>query len=189
MDSYLSFKDRFLVGQSVKDIIKGYFTEYETPKLVVIHNAKYAILLRIIQIIILAYSVIYLLIYEKGYQKLSTTVASSVTLKVKGIGYAYTSENKMIIIDGADYIIPPSENNAIFIMTNFIQTDQTRSTCVENIKLKEARCKHDDDCFNKPFTPNMNGRWTGRCLLSPEANIVNGTIDNTKTPTGLCEYA
>ncbi|CAF0789924.1 unnamed protein product [Rotaria sordida] len=189
MDSYISFKDRFFVGQSVKDIIKGYFTEYETPKLVVIHNAKYAILLRIIQIIILAYSVIYLLIYEKGYQKLSTTVASSVTLKVKGIGYAYTSENKMIIIDGADYIIPPSENNAIFIMTNFIQTDQIRSTCVENIKLKEARCKHDKDCFNKPFTPNMNGRWTGRCLLSPEANIVNGTTDNTKTPTGLCEYA
>ncbi|CAF4340166.1 unnamed protein product, partial [Rotaria sordida] len=63
------------------------------------------------------------------------------------------------------------------------------STCAESIKVKEARCKHDNDCFNKTFSPKMNGRWTGRCLLSPKTNVINGTIKNTKTPTGLCEYA
>ncbi|CAF0888143.1 unnamed protein product [Rotaria sp. Silwood1] len=167
----------------------GYFTEYETPKLVLIHSAKYAGLLRIIQIIILIYSIIYLLIYKKGYQKQSTAITSSITLKVKGIGYVHTQEDETIIIDVADYIIPPSENNAIFIMTNFIQTDQTRTKCAEMIKLKEAICKSDTDCFNKSFTPNMNGRWTGRCLLSPQINVVNGTTNITKTRTGLCEYA
>ncbi|CAF4374404.1 unnamed protein product, partial [Rotaria sp. Silwood2] len=88
-----------------------------------------------------------------------------------------------------DYIIPPSENNAIFIMTNFIQTDQKRSTCAESKKLKEAKCKNDSDCFNKPFTPSMNGRWTGRCLLPPTTNIFNRITNNTKTTMGLCEYA
>ncbi|CAF4490537.1 unnamed protein product, partial [Rotaria sp. Silwood2] len=119
MNSHPSFKDRYHIGKSMKNFLMGYFTEYETPKLVSIHSAKYAGLLRIIQIIILIYSTIYLLIYEKGYQKQSTTITSSVTLKVKGIGYVLTSENQTMIIDGADYIIPPSENNAIFIKTNF----------------------------------------------------------------------
>ncbi|CAF3914195.1 unnamed protein product [Rotaria sp. Silwood2] len=189
MNSHPSFKDRYHIGKSMKNFLMGYFTEYETPKLVSIHSAKYAGLLRIIQIIILIYSTIYLLIYEKGYQKQSTTITSSVTLKVKGIGYVLTSENQTMIIDGADYIIPPSENNAIFIKTNFIQTDQTRSKCAENIKLAEAICKNDSDCFNKPFTPNMNGRWTGRCLLSSKKDVVNETTNITKTETGFCEYA
>ncbi|CAF0837359.1 unnamed protein product [Rotaria sordida] len=189
MGSKVSFKHRYHIGKSVKNFLMGYFTEYETPKLVSIHSAKYAGLLRIIQIIILIYSIVYLFLFEKGYQKQSTTITSSVTLKVKGIGYVQTTENKTIIIDVADYIIPPSENNAIFIKTNFIQTDQTRSTCAESIKVKEAICKNDNDCFNKTFSPKMNGRWTGRCLLSPDTNAVNKTTNNTKTPTGLCEYA
>ncbi|CAF4777939.1 unnamed protein product, partial [Rotaria magnacalcarata] len=49
--------------------------------MVLIHSVKYAGFLRLIQIIILIYSVIYLLIYEKGYQKQSTAIVSSVSLK------------------------------------------------------------------------------------------------------------
>ncbi|CAF5049034.1 unnamed protein product, partial [Rotaria sp. Silwood1] len=152
MNSNSSFKARYHVGKYVKNMFMGYFTEYETPKLVSIHS-----------------------------QKQSTTITSSVALKVKGIGYVNTSENKTLIIDGADYIIPPLENNAIFIMTNFIQTDQTRSTCAESEKLKEAICHNDSQCFNKSFTPNMNGRWTGRCLLSSEKDIGNETTNITIT--------
>ncbi|CAF0877187.1 unnamed protein product [Rotaria sordida] len=189
MNSNSSSKRRFQFKKIAKSAIKDVFMEYETPKLVVINNPKYATLLRIIQIIILIYSVLYLLIYEKGYQKEDTAPISAVTLKVKGIGYAYTPDNQTIIIDGADYIIPPSENNAIFIMTNFIRTDQIRTKCAEATKIKGAVCKSDSDCSNKPFTPTMNGRWTGRCLLSPETNVLNRIKNNTKTPTGLCEYA
>ncbi|CAF4893797.1 unnamed protein product [Rotaria sp. Silwood1] len=189
MNSTPLLKKRYHIGKSVKNMLMGFFTEYETPKLVLIHSAKYAGILRIIQIIILIYSVIYLLIYEKGYQKQDTAVISSVTLKVKGIGYAHTLENKTLIIDVADYIIPPSENNAIFIMSNFVQTDQTRTICAEHIKVEGAKCQNDTQCSSKPFTPDMNGRWTGRCLLSPEKDIGNETTNITKTRTGLCEYA
>ncbi|CAF5003672.1 unnamed protein product, partial [Rotaria sp. Silwood1] len=48
---------------------------------------------------------------------------------------------------------------------------------------------NDSQCFNKSFTPNMNGRWTGRCLLSSEKDIGNETTNITITRTGLCEYA
>ncbi|CAF1248830.1 unnamed protein product [Adineta steineri] len=167
----------------------GLFTEYETPKLVVIHSLSLTILLRLMQAILLIYSILYLLLYEKGYQKQDTSIVSSVTLKVKGIGYIHTAQNGTLIIDVADYIIPPSENNAIFIMSSYGQTDQTRSKCPESLLLKEAECDNDDECQNKPFSPRANGRWTGRCILPSEGQISNDTFSKTKPSKGLCEYA
>jgi preprotein translocase subunit Sec61beta len=207
MKSNSIYKYRHSLSKNVKSGIVGYFSEYETPKLVLIHSFTFAILLRIMQIIILCYSVLYLLIYEKGYQKQDTAIISSVTLKVKGIGYIITAQNQTIVTDVAgisrrriqnkiillyfilDYIIPPSENNAIFIMTNFIQLDQTRSLCPESSTLSEAVCDKDIDCQNRPFSPRINGLWTGRCLFSLDAYVVNGTINVTRKQTGLCEYS
>ena len=181
--------------------VRGFLTEYETPKIVAIHSLSFTLLLRAMQIIILIYSIIYLLIYEQGYQKSDTAIISSVTLKVKGVGYIHTGNNDKMVIDVAgkfpfldpdtvpriatncvDYIVPPSENNAIFIMTNFIRTDQSRSLCAESANLKEAACEQDFDCQNRSYIPNMNGRWTGQCLL--DSSTSNNT---TKKPIGLCE--
>jgi hypothetical protein len=53
------------------------------------------------QIIILTYTILYLLLYEKGYQKHDTTIISAITLKVKGIGYIRTETNETIVIDVA----------------------------------------------------------------------------------------
>ena len=98
------------------------------------------------------------------------------------------SENEISM--NLDYIIPPSENNAVFIMTNFIQTDQRRSTCSESPSLQEAVCVEDTDCQNRPFSPRINGRWTGRCLLlSSNTTFTNGMSNNTGVLSGLCEYA
>ncbi len=72
-------------------------------------------------------------------------------------------------------------------MTNFIQTDQRRSTCVESASLSEANCTIDTDCQNKPFMSSANGRWTGRCLFSSNINNSNETINMTKQSRGLCE--
>ena len=37
------------------------------------------------------------------------------------------------IWDESDYVIPPSENNAFFVMTNVVMTaNQTRTTCPED---------------------------------------------------------
>ncbi|CAF0846408.1 unnamed protein product [Adineta ricciae] len=173
-------------------VTKGFyslFTEYETPKLVLIHSSTLTILLRIMQIILLIYSILYLLLYEKGYQKQDTSIVSSFTLKVKGVGFVQTVTNETIIIDVADYIIPPSENDAIFIMSNFIQTSQTRSQCAEAVSLEEARCKVDDDCLNKAVSSKASGRWTGRCLITPSVGVMNTTANLTQQSTGLCEYA
>ncbi|CAF1220308.1 unnamed protein product, partial [Didymodactylos carnosus] len=63
------------------------------------------------------------------YQETDTSIISSITLKVKGIGYNQSSKNQTLVIDGADYIVPPQENNALFIMTNFIRTDQEHKRC------------------------------------------------------------
>jgi hypothetical protein len=74
-------------------------------------------------------------------------------------------------------------------MTNFIQTDQVRSVCPESVVLAEAVCETDSQCQNKQFSPNLNGRWTGRCVLPTEANAWNETKNMIKQKTGLCEYA
>lgn len=96
----------------------------------------------------------------------------------------------LFVSNPIDYIVPPSENNAIFIMTNFIRTDQSRSFCPESISLKEAACDKDLDCQNRPYIPNVNGRWTGRCLVNTSTNTSTNTNTNTNTtrrPMGLCE--
>jgi preprotein translocase subunit Sec61beta len=95
------FKSRHRLGKNAKSGFLSFFSEYETPKVVLIHSFTFAVLLRIMQIIILIYSVLYLLIYEQGYQKHDTAIISSVTLKVKGIGYINTTQNQTIVIDVA----------------------------------------------------------------------------------------
>ncbi|CAF2379152.1 unnamed protein product [Rotaria sp. Silwood2] len=192
MDTVSSNNRRFSISTFMKDLFFGFVTEYETPKIVTIHSYKITTLLRIMQIGLLLYSIVYLFFYEKGYQKQDSSIISSVTLKVKGIGYIHTGNNETFIVDGTgmlvyNYIVPPSENNAIFIMTNFIQTDQVRSKCAESVTVSQAICTEDINCQNKPYMANVNGRWTGRCLFSSKGNISNETNNATNQTTGLCE--
>ncbi len=73
-------------------------------------------------------------------------------------------------------------------MTNFVQTDQRRSTCPESATLMEAVCEKDSQCQNRAFSPRINGLWTGRCIRSPQIYVFNGTMNITKQRPGLCEY-
>ena len=95
------FERHHRVGRIVTKGFHSLFIEYETPKLVLIHSSTLTILLRIMQIILLIYSILYLLLYEKGYQKQDTSIVSSFTLKVKGVGFVQTATNETIIIDVA----------------------------------------------------------------------------------------
>lgn len=95
----------------------------------------------------------YELIRNKGYQTFDT-VSSVVTTKVKGQGYVPVNRtlNRHDIVDEieyyerlfalhpnisyhmldtADYVIPPNEYNSVFIMSNFLKTDQIRGSCEE----------------------------------------------------------
>jgi hypothetical protein len=84
-----------------RELLFSFVSEYETQKIVMIHSYTITSLLRIMQILLLLYSVFYLLLYEKGYQHQDTAIISSITLKVKGIGYVRTPKNDTFVIDGA----------------------------------------------------------------------------------------
>jgi P2X purinoceptor 4 len=85
-------------------------------------------------LLVLLFLIRYDIILNKGYQQFDS-VASTVSTKVKGLGYLNESGqsnstiDNLLIFDTADYVIPPNENSAIFIMTNFIETIQTRGVC------------------------------------------------------------
>lgn len=95
---------RLTFREFLRDLMYGFITEYETPKIVTIHSYTMTGLLRFMQTILLLYSIVYLFLYEKGYQKQDTAVISSITLKVKGIGYIQTSRNESSAIDSAGKI-------------------------------------------------------------------------------------
>ena len=141
------------------------FFFYSAPKIVTIKSYPIALICRFIQLLIFIYAVGYIMWYRHGYQDRDPTIISSVTLKVKGIGTYGT--NPRITLDNADFIIPPQENNALFIMTNFISTDQKRARCGEGVVLKGANCTSHAQCEAKRRTlSKSNGRWTGRCSMS-----------------------
>ncbi|XP_065664263.1 P2X purinoceptor 4a isoform X1 [Hydra vulgaris] len=151
---------------------------YETVKIVDIKNKKVGALYRFIQLIILAYVIGYVIVYKKGYQDFDNAI-STVTTKLKGTSYvnynnvASPFHENIEVYDPADYVVPPQENNAFFVMTNMIITpNQTRSRCPEDPKFSENKCQTDKDCLPalKPIK-NGNGVRTGRCVLSDRPNI------------------
>ena len=87
------------------------------------------------------------------------------------------------IWDEADYVIPPSENNAFFVMTNVVITpNQTRNKCPEDhFEIPKIICGHkqhkDNTSNNYINTENgcmkgriinhkSHGRETGNCVKS-----------------------
>ena len=58
------------------------------------------------------------------------------------------------IWDEADYVIPPSESNAFFIMTNAVITpNQTRGTCPEDhFEISNIKCNSEDRNNSLPGT-------------------------------------
>ena len=120
------------------------------------------------------------MIINKAYQK-HDTVSSVVTTIVKGQGYIPVNKkiNKNLlkinpnyleelyqlnesleykVLDTADYVIPPNEYNSIFIMTNFIRTDQMQGTCDEEPGKYRAECSNDSYCKKLgPFMSSWNG--------------------------------
>ncbi|EQB77364.1 purinergic receptor P2X4 isoform a isoform 4-like protein [Camelus ferus] len=118
-------------------------------------------------------------VWEKGYQE-TDSVVSSVTTKAKGVTVTNTSKLGFRIWDVADYVIPPQEENSLFIMTNMIFTvNQTQGLCPE-IPDKKTVCKSDADCAagsagtqsseisRMKKSPTLPRVATGRCVLFNE---------------------
>ncbi|TNN18834.1 P2X purinoceptor 4 isoform 2 [Schistosoma japonicum] len=148
--------------------------EYETPKLVQISNIKIGVTQRLLQLVILIYVVCWVMIYEKGYQE-NDVAKSAVTTKVKGVGFTNFPNIPGIGMrswDVADYIVPPLENNALFVVTNMIKTQrQSLSKCAESSFVPGAACHEDSDCKPYFITHLGNGAQTGKCIIESGSDI------------------
>lgn len=155
------------------------FIEYETPRLVKVHNVYLGLVIRVCQILVFSYVISYAILYERGYQEFAQ-VESSVTVKLKGTSRSHipTHENATTILpewrhlysriwDVADYVVPPAENGAFFITTNVVITpNQTQGSCAEDPAIKRAKCVTDEQCIKDKYLVFGHGPMTGRCVPS-----------------------
>ncbi|CAH8486910.1 unnamed protein product [Schistosoma turkestanicum] len=152
----------------VNILFKG-LIDYETQKVVQIHSKKIGVTFRLIQLGIILYVVLWVMIYEKGYQSFDQAV-SGVTAKLKGVAFANVTNNPSLgatVWDAADYVIPPQQNSAFFVMTNLIYTPgQMLGRCEESHDVFGNSCHNDSQCHAGQLVQRGSGIQTGKCVNS-----------------------
>ncbi|CAF1163003.1 unnamed protein product [Rotaria sordida] len=146
-------------------MLRSCISNYKIPKVVIIRSIPFTLVCRFVQCIILLYGILYLIFtYPTWYQEVNESIASTVIANIKGIYYNPIEQNQSLIIDNADYIVPSQEKDALFLMTNSIQTVQEYKRCSESFHARQRMCVNDSQCQLKMSLPSNNGKWTGRCL-------------------------
>ncbi|KAK7476714.1 hypothetical protein BaRGS_00032051, partial [Batillaria attramentaria] len=122
---------------------------------------------------------------------------SATTTKLRGVVFTNFSDVYGLngrIWDAADYVIPPLENGAKFVMTNLVLTPgQRQGVCEEDPHLPDARCENTTCQPGEPVEDG-HGVKTGRCVDStrlPGAKVcevrawcpVERDDNTTRTPT------
>ncbi|XP_015780577.1 PREDICTED: P2X purinoceptor 4-like [Acropora digitifera] len=149
------------------------FFEYDTNKIVHIKSKEVGLINRFIQLVIIGYIIGYVIVYKKGYQEFQEPY-SSVTTKVKGVSLTNLSQQLALyggvhLWDSSDFVIPPEEDNAVFVMTNMIiSPNQTQSTCPEDPKFPNVKCTKDSDC---PWLKPVENGHDGTKLNAPVCEI------------------
>jgi len=129
---------------------------YQSVRYIKVDNWKLGIVYYGLQGIIFMYILVYSIIVKKGYQEYDNLIGS-ISTKMKGTAL---SDDKASVFDANDLVIPPQEENALFLATTFIRTHQSRFSCDGNDPKKES-CKSNDDCLTDRYT--NNGYKTGIC--------------------------
>uniref|UniRef100_A0A8C2Y9Q0 P2X purinoceptor n=1 Tax=Coturnix japonica TaxID=93934 RepID=A0A8C2Y9Q0_COTJA len=147
--------------QRCMDRISSFLFEYDTPRMVLVRNKKVGLTFRMIQLVVLAYIIGWVFLYEKGYQT-QDTVISSVSVKLKGLTMTNESTLGPRIWDVVDYVFPPQGDSSFVVMTNFIITlGQKQGTCPE---LPDAGfCRQDSDCSKGTYSRQGQGTVTCCC--------------------------
>ncbi|KAH9525641.1 P2X purinoceptor 4 [Bulinus truncatus] len=154
-------------------LASSFLFEYNTPRIVHIKSKKVGIINRFLQLGIISYIIGFVIVYKKGYQDFDD-VQSAVTTKLKGTAlsnFTHLQNIQLKTWDVADYVIPPQENSAVFVMTNVIPTlNQTQSTCPEDPTINGSNCMDDSYCLGLKGTilDKGNGPITGRCINSTD---------------------
>ncbi|XP_074461987.1 P2X purinoceptor 4 isoform X1 [Larus michahellis] len=141
----------------------SFLFEYDTPRIVLIRSRKVGLINRGVQLAILAYVIGWVFVWEKGYQE-ADSVVSSVTTKVKGVTLTNTSTLGARIWDVADYVIPPQEENAVFVMTNVILTPNQRQGHCPELPDDKTECKVNNNCVPGYVSTHSSGIQTGECV-------------------------
>ncbi|XP_074061707.1 P2X purinoceptor 4 isoform X2 [Macrotis lagotis] len=142
--------------------LAAFLFEYDTPRIVLLRSRKVGLMNRGVQLLILAYVIGWVFVWEEGYQE-KDSVVSSVITKVKGVSVTNTSDMGLRVWDAANYVVP-AQGNTLFVMTNMIVTlNQRQSTCAEFPDVK-TECNSDDDCPQGSMDVQGNGVTTGRCV-------------------------
>ncbi|KFP81601.1 P2X purinoceptor 1, partial [Acanthisitta chloris] len=144
----------------------SFLFEYDTPRMVLVRNKKIGLTFRLIQLIVLAYIIGWVFLYEKGYQS-QDSIVSSVSVKLKGLTLTNESTMGPHIWDVVDYVFPPQGDNSFVVMTNFIVTPgQKQGTCPEVNALASfswlSFCNSGGDCEQLSLFPT--GLMTGKCV-------------------------
>ncbi|XP_035288926.1 P2X purinoceptor 1 isoform X2 [Anguilla anguilla] len=160
------------------DALSDFLFEYETPRQVLVKSKRVGIVCRVIQLVVLAYIIGWVFIYEKGYQ-ITDTAISSVFTKVKGVGYTQV-DGKEQVWDMSDYVFPEQGDGSFVVMTNYIVTlGQKQDKCPE--LQGKFTCKSDEDCKEGEYKRLM----TGKCVQETETCEVFSWCpveDDTKIP-------
>ncbi|XP_063002461.1 P2X purinoceptor 1 [Elgaria multicarinata webbii] len=150
------------MGQKFTTNLSSFLFEYDTPRMVLVRNKKVGLTFRLIQLVVLAYIIGWVFLYEKGYQS-KDGIISSVSVKLKGFTLTNSSEMGPHIWDVADYVFPPQGDSSFVVMTNFIITrGQKQEACPENPEA--GKCDEDGACTEGKFLRRGQGIMTGRCV-------------------------
>ncbi|XP_072445417.1 P2X purinoceptor 1 isoform X2 [Chiloscyllium punctatum] len=148
--------------------VSDFFFEYDTPRMVTIRNKRIGLIFRLIQLGVLAYIIGWVFIYEKGYQSTDSTI-SSVSVKVKGIGFTNLSHVGPRILDAVDYSFPSQGSDSFVIMTNYIVTPRQSMTYCTQLQSSE-QCESDSDCMAGQFSRYGQGIMSGKCQNNSEGS-------------------
>ncbi|XP_055339685.1 P2X purinoceptor 4-like [Paramacrobiotus metropolitanus] len=159
--------------------IQDTFTKYETARSVRFHSPVVALCNRLIQGTVIAYIIIVVFLFDKGYQ-LQEQGESSVVAKVVGLqrnlkkdfhDNTSTFEALALTWDSSDTVVPPLENDAVFITTKLTATPkQVQTVCPED-KDVGANCQTNADCRIGRSIHLGHGHLAGTC------NGSTGTCD------------
>ncbi|XP_078082090.1 P2X purinoceptor 1 isoform X2 [Mustelus asterias] len=148
--------------------VSGFLFQYDTPRMVIVKNKNIGVTFRLIQLGVLAYIIGWVFIYEKGYQSTDSTI-SSVSVKVKGIGFTNLSDMGPRTFDAVDYAFPSQGSDSFVIMTNYIITPrQTLTYCIQ--QQSSRGCKSDSDCSAGEFGRYGQGIMSGKCRNDTEGS-------------------
>ncbi|XP_055513390.1 P2X purinoceptor 1 [Leucoraja erinacea] len=179
-------------SNKLSENVSGFLFEYKTPRLIALRDKRVGLIFRLIQLVVLAYVVGWVFIYEKGYQSTGSTI-SSVSVKVKGFGFTNLSSVGPKVLDVVDYTFPsqavnysitqseerelltylslplitclcflPKGSSSFVIMTNYILT-RKQSMKFCGQHRTSGECGADSDCPTGKFSRYGQGMMSGSC--------------------------